>query len=159
MRQAALTIDEVKEGSESMKIGSICNENVETVCAAAKLADAAQILAEKRVEVLVVIASAVQRPTAIGIITDRDILRAALEHPEHFKDLRVIDILSRTPLVLNQDEDVDSAIRKLAAANERFAPVIGTGGTLRGAISHQDLLSYSDGAPVPAHSEGPQTRR
>jgi len=129
-----------------MNVGEVCEENVVTVCAVDKLEDAALALTANRVDAVVVIAAAVTRPTAIGIISDRDILRVALEHPEGFLKLRVIDILPRSPVMLNQDEDIDSAIRKLAAGGVRFAPVIGTGGTLRGAISQRDLLSWSAGA-------------
>ncbi len=158
MGQSAAAIDDDNQPASSMKVGAICKEDAVTICADAKLADAAQTLAANRVDALVVIASAVQRPTAIGIITDREILHAALEHPGDFTNLRVIDILSRTPLVLNQDEDVDAAMRKLAAADVRFAPVLGTGGTLRGTVSRHELLSCSEGAPVrgQAKSTGPR---
>jgi CBS domain-containing protein len=149
----------LNDWSGAMKIGAICNEKVVTVGVAATLAEAGRSLAEHHVEALVVIASAVPRPTAIGIITDRDILRAAIEHPGDFTDLRVLDILSPTPLVLNQDEDVDAAIRKMAAARVRFAPVIGTGGTLRGAISQSELLGYSASGWTGAPSADPQPRR
>jgi CBS domain-containing protein len=142
-----------------MKVGTICNENVVTICANAKLADAARLLAQSRADALVVIASPVQRPTAIGVLTDRDILRAALEHPTDFIDFRVVDILSRTPVMLNQDEEVDSAVLRLTAGDVRYAPVIGVGGTLRGAVSHQTLLRHTRADLVPSASDPTQARR
>jgi CBS domain-containing protein len=125
-----------------MNVGAICNQNVMTLCADATLSDAAQLLCSRSVDAIVVIASAVPRPTAIGIITDRDIVRAMLDHGGKLAGLRVLDILSRRPLMLNQDEEVDSAMLKLRAADIRHAPVIGSGGTLRGAISREDLVNH-----------------
>lgn len=154
MTQAARVVDP-DERSRPMKIGAICNQKVVTVCAAATLAEAGRSLAEHQVEALVVIASAVQRPTAIGIVTDRDIVRAAIEHPGDFTDLRVLDILSRTPLVLSQEEEAETALRRMDAAQVQFAPVVGAGGTLRGAVSARQLLGFrtdhfnSTPAPTP----------
>lgn len=124
-----------------MNVGSICNEDVMTICADATLSDAAHLLCDNRIDAIVVVASPVRRPTAIGIITDRDILRAMLEHSTGLAGLRVLDVLSRRPVVLNEDEEIGSAMLKLRASGLRYAPVTGAGGTLRGAISQHALLS------------------
>lgn len=158
MSQAARVADPDEQHGR-MKIGAICNQKVVTVCAAATLAEAGRSLAEHQVEALVVIASAVQRPTAIGIVTDRDILRAAIDHPGDFTDLRVLDILSPTPLVLSQDEDAEAALRRMEAAKVHFAPVVGAGGTLRGAVSLRQLLSFGSGYYEYAAVTAPRPRK
>jgi CBS domain-containing protein len=125
-----------------MKVSAICRRDVATVTACTKLADAARLLCDGRVEALVAIASSVSQPTAIGVVTDRDILRAMLDRGGDLSGVNVVDILSRSPLVLNEDEEVQDAMAKLQSRNVQFAPVVGRGGTLCGAISQRDLLAH-----------------
>jgi CBS domain-containing protein len=125
-----------------MNVGAICRRNVTTVTACTKLADAARLLCDGRAEAIVAIASSVSQPTAIGVVTDRDILRAMLDLGGDLSGLNVVDILSRNPLVLNQDEEIQDAMAKLQARGIEYAPVVGPGGTLCGAISQRDLLVH-----------------
>ncbi len=125
-----------------MKVGDICRRDVATVTAHMTLADAARLLCESSAEAIVAIASSASRPTAIGVVTDRDILRAMLDRGGDLSGLNVVDILSRQPLVLNEDESIQDAMAKLQSRNVEYAPVLGSGGTLCGAISQRDLLAH-----------------
>ena len=122
-----------------MNVGEICNRDATTVCASATLRDAEELLANSYSDAVVAIASPVQRPTAIGIVTFREILNA-LERGADLKRLRVLDVLDRNPLVLHEQEDLEEAILKLRTRGAKHAPVIGPGGTLRGVISMDRLL-------------------
>jgi CBS domain-containing protein len=113
-----------------------------TVTAHTTLVDAARLLCDSRVGAIVAIASCVSRPTAIGVVTDRDILRAMLDRSGDLDGLNVVDILSRQPLVLNEDETIQGAMAKLQSWGVEYAPVVGPGGTLCGAISQRDLLAH-----------------
>jgi CBS domain-containing protein len=126
----------------NMNVGDVCKRDVTTVTARTTLADAARLLCDGRAEAIVAIASSVSQPTAIGVLTARDILRAMLDRGGDLCGLNVVDILSRHPLVLNQDEQVQDAIAKLQARGIQYAPVVGPGGTLCGAISQSDLLMH-----------------
>jgi CBS domain-containing protein len=125
-----------------MNVGAICRRDVATVTAGTRLADAARLLCDGRAEAIVAIASSVRQPTAIGVVTDRDILRAMLDLGGDLSGLNVVDILSRNPLVLNEDEEIQDAMAKLQARGIEYAPVVGPGGTLCGAISQRDLLVH-----------------
>jgi CBS domain-containing protein len=122
-----------------VNIGEICNRDTATVCASATLDEAAELLSNSYADALVAIASPVQRPTAIGIITYRELLNALVVGSD-LGDVHVLDVLDRNPLVLNEEEDIDGAILKLRSRGAKHAPVIGPGGTLRGAISMDRLL-------------------
>jgi CBS domain-containing protein len=126
-----------------MNVGTICRRNVTTITVNTPLIEAARCLYDNRVEALVAIASNVHRPTTVGIITDRDIMRAMLEHDGDVSGSRVVDILSRDPLILSQDEGIEVAMSKLRARGIEHAPVICPGGILCGAISQRELFCAS----------------
>jgi CBS domain-containing protein len=126
----------------NMNVGNICRRDITTITVNTPLADAARALCEGRDEAIVAIASSVRQPTAVGVITDRDILRAMLERGGDLSGSRVVDILIRNPLVLSQDEGIEDAMSKLRACGVEHAPVVGPGGTLCGAISLREILEH-----------------
>jgi CBS domain-containing protein len=125
-----------------MNIGNICRRDVTTITVNTPLAEAARTLCESSSEAMVAIASSVRQPTAVGILTDRDILRALLERGGDLSGARVVDILPRNPLVLSQDEGIEDAMSKLCACGVEHAPIIGPGGTLCGTISRREILEH-----------------
>jgi CBS domain-containing protein len=128
--------------NRNMNVGDICRRDVATVTANATLVDAARLLCDSGAEAIVAIASSASRPTAIGVVTDRDILRAMVDRDGDLSGLNVVDILSRRPLVLSEDDRIQDAMAQLQSRGVEYAPVVGQGGTLCGAISQRDLLAY-----------------
>jgi CBS domain-containing protein len=129
--------------SATLTLGTICDRDPATVCASATLEEAAQLLSNSYMDAIVAIASPVQRPTAIGIITYRELMNSLTlgNDPER---AHVLDVLDRNPLVLHEEEDIETAILKLRCRGAKHAPVVGAGGTLRGAISMDRLLACRD---------------
>jgi CBS domain-containing protein len=125
----------------ALNVGRACAQRAITICANSPLAEAKQLMCERRVDALVVIASPVNRPTALGIITLQDIARADLIEGTGFSRLRVSDVLSRSPLAFDQNETVESAIRHLRTRNTHYALVTGSGGAFCGLISLDSLLN------------------
>ena len=122
-----------------MKIGDVCERNAATVCANATLTEAAQLLRNSYMDVIVAIASQVARPTVVGIVTYHQLLEA-LKRGDDPGRMRVLDILDANPLVLSEEEEIEDAIARLRTRGAKHAPVTGSGGTLRGAISMDRLL-------------------
>jgi predicted transcriptional regulator len=122
-----------------LTIGAICNRDAVTVNADATLREAAQLLSNSYADAIVAIASPVQRPTAIGVITYRELLNA-LARGNDLEHVHVLDVLDRNPLVLHEEEDIEAAILKLRCRGAKHAAVIGPGGTLHGTISMDRLL-------------------
>jgi CBS domain-containing protein len=101
------------------------------------------LLCQNQVDAIVAVASPVSEATVIGMITIRDILTALLLRKGTLQRLRVIDVLARNPLVLNESDDIERAIHGLRARGAKYAPVVGSGGTLKGLISMNALLNCS----------------
>jgi Mg2+/Co2+ transporter CorB len=124
----------------SLTVGMICDENIATVCAHASLGTALRTLLSCSTDVAVVIASAVRNPTAIGIVTWRDVL-SLLTRGEDLESATVLNMLDPSPLVLHEKESVESALHQLRCRGTKHAPVIGAAGTLRGLITAERLLT------------------
>ena len=134
-----------------MNVRQVCNREPATVCVHATLSEAAQLLANSYSDAVVAIASPAQRPTAIGVITYREIVNA-IASGSVLERTRVLDVLDRNPLVIHEEEDIETAILKLRLRGAKHAPVIGAGGTLLGAISMDRLLACRCVIPL-AHRE------
>ena len=125
----------------AVSVGQVCTQGAVIICANAPFTEAKQLMYERCVNAIIVVASPVNRPTALGIITQRDIAGAELGRAADISRLRISDILSRDPLVFNQNETIESAIRHLRARNTHHALVVGSGGAFFGLISLDHLLS------------------
>ena len=75
----------------------------------------------------------------IGIVTDRDIVRA-LPNAGNLGALPVADVMTRDPLVLRENESIVDAMVRLRQRGVRRAPVVAAGGDLVGIVSTDDLL-------------------
>ena len=125
-----------------MNVGQICTRAVVSVTRSAPLIEVARLMCEHHVGTVVVINSHAE-PTAapVGIITDRDVVRAQLERVADLSRVQAGEIMTRDPLMVWENEPAGNAIRHMRARGVRRAPVISTGGHLVGLISSDDLLS------------------
>jgi len=125
-----------------MNVKEICNQDATTACAGISLSELAALLGARCCDAAVIVASPVVRPTALGIVTYREILEALLRGADLART-RVVDVLDRNPLLLHEAEELPEAIRRLQQRAARHAPVVGAGGTLCGVISLDRLLGFS----------------
>lgn len=123
-----------------MKVSEMCSRGVASVFESASLRDVAALMGERHVGSVVVIASHSAKALPIGIITDRDIVRAQLEHVADLSRLRVADVMTRAPLTLPADEEMGKAVATLRARGVRRAPVVNAQGELVGLVSTDDLI-------------------
>lgn len=124
-----------------MNVGRIASKQVVTVPVGASLEQAAEKMLQYGIGAIVVTDTMDDRPTVAGILTDRDIVCARLEHSSSLCALDVADVMTRTPLVLDADDSIVNAIRHLRARCVRRAPVIDRDGKLIGLVSTDDLLA------------------
>lgn len=124
-----------------MKIAKVCTKEAITVSPSAPLSEAAQMMCGRNVGTVVVTASPADRPVVVGIITDRDIIRAQLHRTSDLSRLSVAEVMTPDPLVLNEQESIEEAINQLLARGVRRAPVIDASGKLVGLVSTDDLLA------------------
>ena len=86
------------------------------------------------------------------IDTQHDIARSNVRRAADLSRVHISDVLSRDPLVFDQNETIDGAIRHLRARNTRYALVIGSGGAYCGLISLDGLLSEIAPSRMPSRA-------
>ncbi|HTX04601.1 MAG TPA: CBS domain-containing protein [Steroidobacteraceae bacterium] len=124
-----------------MLVGTLCSRRPLTVSTGAPMSDVARLMRDERIGAVIVTDRARGGPRVIGMITDRDIVRAQLERAADLSRLSAGDVMTRDPLVIGEEESVGGAIAHLRARGVRRAPVIALDGTLLGLISADDLLA------------------
>jgi|SRR6185312_5901760 len=122
-----------------MKVGEMCTHGVVSAPESASLRDVATLMAERHVGAVVIVSKSSARP--VGIITDRDIVRAQLEHVADLSRLRVADVMTKSPLTLTDEDALEDAIETLRAHGFRRAPVVNAHGELMGFVSTDDLIA------------------
>src|SRR5690348_2983668 len=125
-----------------MLVGSLCSHRPITVTQGAPISDVARMMRDQHVGAVIVTDDDPERSRPVGMITDRDIVRAQLERTADLSRLSAAEVMTRNPLVIGEEESVDGAIAHLHARGVRRAPVIAMDGTLVGLISADDLLSH-----------------
>jgi CBS domain-containing protein len=125
-----------------MKVSELCSHNVASIPGSASVVEAARLMCEHGVGAVIVTAAPADSPIVVGILTDRDIVLAQLDRAVDLSQLRIADVMAADPLVLNEEDPVDEAIRRMRARAVRRAPVISRSGQLTGVVSFDDLLAY-----------------
>jgi CBS domain-containing protein len=124
-----------------MNVGEMCSRGIVSIFESASLREVASLMGERHVGTVVVTAKFSTTSQPVGIITDRDIVRAQLEHVADLSRLRVADVMAKSPLTLRDDEAIEDAIETMRARGVRRAPVANAQGSLVGFVSTDDLIA------------------
>jgi len=126
-----------------MNVGDICVRNVVTVRESDELTKAAAVMRERHVGYLVVIEPKAGESdfVPIGVLTDRDIVVGVVAKETDPKALRVGDLMTRQPVVANENSSLSQALGEMRNIGVRRIPVVGRGGVLVGVLSLDDILS------------------
>jgi CBS domain-containing protein len=125
-----------------MNVGEVCTRRAISVSTSATLAEVATLMDREHVGAIIVTTGGAVRPRVAGIITDRDIMRAQLEHVADLSRLSAGDAMTVRPLMLEPQEPIDGAIAHLRARGVRRAPVVGPNDEPLGLVSVDDLLAH-----------------
>jgi CBS domain-containing protein len=123
-----------------MKIGDLCSRFPITTSPSATLSEVASLMYENHVGSVIVTLSPSERPVAVGIVTDRDIVRAQLNHGADLGRLSARDVMTPDPLCINENESPERAMERLNERDVRRAPVIDSSGALTGIVSTDDIM-------------------
>lgn len=104
----------------------------------AKLSNAVALLAEKRIGALVVLG--VDR-RIVGILSERDIVRALAEHGMQTLDMPVSQIMTRKVSTCTEGETIPSIMERMTQGKFRHMPVVDQG-RLTGIISIGDVVKH-----------------
>ena len=126
-----------------MNAGSVCKRGVVTVAPTDDLVAAAHVMREKHVGYLIV--SQASGPTqqdkrVVGVLTDRDIVVAVLAQEVDARALKVGDVMTRNPLLIDENQSIEAVLRHMREAGVRRVPVVDGSGALTGVLSIDDVL-------------------
>src|SRR5262249_23743193 len=107
-----------------MNLGQICGGRLVKVGQSTPLWEVARMMSAQHVGAIVVTDGQGERAPLVGIITDRDIVSAQLDHPKDLGSLSAGAVMTRDVLALPANESIDGAIAHMRARNVRRAPVV-----------------------------------
>ncbi|NGZ94630.1 MAG: CBS domain-containing protein [Nitrospira sp. WS110] len=79
----------------------------------------------------------------LGIVTDRDITVALCTRGKRADELTVQEITSNSPVTCRVEDDLRTALRKMADAQIRRIPVVSSGGRVEGGLSINDIILHA----------------
>lgn len=125
-----------------MNAGSVCTRGVVTVAASDDLVAAAHLMRERHVGCLIVSEplGTAERQKVVGVLTDRDIVVAVLAREVDARALKVGDVMTRDPLLIEEGQSLDAVLRHMREAGVRRVPVVDRSGALAGVLSLDDVL-------------------
>ena len=126
-----------------MNAGSVCKRGVVTVAPMDDLVAAAHLMREKHVGYLIV--SEASGPSrnerrVVGVLTDRDIVVAVLAQEVDAHALKVGDVMTRNPLLIEEEQSIEAVLHHMREAGVRRVPVVDRSGALSGVLSIDDVL-------------------
>lgn len=125
-----------------MNAGEVCKPNVVTIGEFDELSAAARLMRERHVGYLVVVETlpidAKLKP--IGVLTDRDIVVGVLARDADIRSLRVGDVMTRNPLVVDEEKSLGYALKEMRGMGVRRIPIVGSAGDLVGVLSLDDVI-------------------
>ncbi|HEX3844109.1 MAG TPA: CBS domain-containing protein [Steroidobacteraceae bacterium] len=124
-----------------MNAGSVCKRGVITVTPSDDLVAAAYVMREKHVGYLIVSEGLPARSRRIvGVLTDRDIVVAVLAQEVDAHALKVGDVMTRDPLIIEESQSIEAVLHHMREAGVRRVPVVDRSGALTGVLSIDDVL-------------------
>jgi CBS domain-containing protein len=112
--------------------------DVVTIEPNASLADAAKLLAEKRIGALPILGA---DRRIVGILSERDIVRALAERGASALDEPVSAAMTRRVSTCNENETVSNIMERMTAGKFRHVPVVDQG-RLVGIVSIGDVVKH-----------------
>jgi len=124
-----------------MNAGSVCKRGVVTVAPTDDLIAAAHVMREKHVGYLIVSSGPAEaHKRVVGVLTDRDIVVAVLAQEVDAHALKVGDVMTRDPLLIEEGQSIEAVLRHMREAGVRRVPVVDRSGALTGVLSIDDVL-------------------
>ena len=123
-----------------MRIGDLCSRDVHHVTAEAPLLDAVRDMHRHHVGAVIVVDRAGASARPIGIVTDRDVMRAEITQRADVFTLTVGDVMSVDLLTLSESSELADGIERMRRRGVRRAPVLDPAGVMLGIVTLDDLL-------------------
>jgi len=123
-----------------MNIAEICSRRPTTASASAPLSEVARLMYENRVGTVILTRSPADRPVPAGILTDRDIICAQIEHGADLSRLPASQQMTPDPLSVCEDTSIEDTLALMRSRDVRRAVVLDSSGGLAGLVSIDDII-------------------
>jgi CBS domain-containing protein len=110
--------------------------SVVTIGPDANIGEAIRVLVERNIGALVV----ENDGRILGILTERDLLRAAAEDLSRLADARVADLMTRSVITGTGDAEIDAVMHVMSERRIRHLPIV-EDGRIAGMISIGDVIN------------------
>jgi CBS domain-containing protein len=128
-----------------MTIGLICNRDTVIARPHESLHRVAQLMREHHVGSVVIVKDAPAGVTAIGVLTDRDLVVEVLAKNLDPQSVTVGDIMSHELVTAQENDGIWITIKRMRSQGIRRMPVLNEHGVLMGIISVDDLMELLAG--------------
>lgn len=128
-----------------ISIGEICNKDVQFVPPDTTVLRAAQLMRELHVGDLVIVDEAEGIRIPVGIVTDRDIVVAAVASELNLRTLAVGDLSMYPLMTVSADTSVQEVVAEMHRAGVRRVPVVSGTGSLVGIVTLDNLVRHIAG--------------
>jgi CBS domain-containing protein len=122
-----------------MTAGRLCSRILATASPDESVLAAARRMAEYDVGTLVVLEED-RGASAVGLITDRDIVVRCVAEQRALDDTPVSDIMTKPVFTVRDETPIDEAVGKMAAAGTRRLVVVAEGNRVAGILTLDDVL-------------------
>ncbi len=123
-----------------MRIGDLCTREAYCVSSDAPLLEVVREMHRRHVGAVVVVGRGAAAGRPVGIVTDRDVVRAEMTRRADVFSLTIGEAMTVNPLVLEESCSLAQGINRLRHRGVRRAPVVDARGKLIGLISFDDVL-------------------
>lgn len=126
-----------------MNVGHICKHKVITAREHDELVGTAQLMRSEHIGYIIVVDPDPTLRDAVipvGVLTDRDIIVSVVARETDPHTLRVEDVMTRHPMVVQESSSVGWAVREMRRMGVRRMPVVDLAGHLVGVLSLDDVL-------------------
>ena len=125
-----------------MIVQQVCQRNAVTISPTQDLGAAARLMREKHIGYLVVVVPAGREgaESAVGVLTDRDIVISVVARDVDPRSVNVGDVMTRNPRTAYLDDYLTDALAQMQSIGVRRLPVVNASGELTGVISLDDIL-------------------
>jgi CBS domain-containing protein len=123
-----------------MNMGEICNREVVIIDREDSILQAARLMREYHVGNVIVVDEQDGGRIPVGILTDRDIVRALVASEVALDKVSVGDAMSFDLLTVQEEDDIIETIKKMRHRGVRRVPVVNRAGELQGIVAVDDLM-------------------
>lgn len=125
---------------QPLTAGDLCTRTTVIANRSLPLNDAAQLMRSQHVGCLVVVDEAAAGRVPVGILTDRDIVIAAVAKGLDPRTLNVEDVMSSEPTTALESDTLLDVLGVMRRAGVRRVPVTDAQGTLQGVLALDDIF-------------------